>query len=459
MRDPPYVKTVGSSSRCYDRIVIPRPLRLITLVTLLACGQSAKPSLRNPAAIVQPGFGFSGGDAAVGVALPGVQPRTLWLFGDSLITGVADGKRLYHPDGLLRSIVFGNTIAIEDRTTSSTRSYARDAAGAVTDITRDVANDFVGQAFFDHAMLGLTRKTATTFLWPRGGTCIDCRDATPDNDRVLLGFGEVTFCDPSRDTQCTPLCGVMGEPVKEPCTNGIAPGETTVIVRIENPREIDPARWKVNAVRFESAIAWGAAFLEQNDSAGRWLYVYGTQRAATDFDLHVARVKADDALQPMTAEHAAVAHGVSAYVGVLEVRRHGELRYLLTYDGTHDHYFYLRTSTAPTHWADVTADTPRIDLVAIDPVLARIIDKRTQRGACSGDPHACAVSYHGKVIDALTTTDAHGPATLSFNYILPSDAAGAFDQLDVYRPRLGTVPLDHLEPWCTRAKQPCWHRR
>jgi hypothetical protein len=75
--------------------------------------------------------GWTGGDGAVGIQLPGAADRTLWIFGDSAVTALAaDGTRVYPNGSPLGNTVFGNTIAIQDSSTSPTPSaiefYARE---------------------------------------------------------------------------------------------------------------------------------------------------------------------------------------------------------------------------------------------------------------------------------------------------------------------------------------------
>jgi|GEM_PF-4347261 len=444
--------------------------------------------------------GWTGGDGAVSVPLPGARARTLWIFGDSLVTGYDAGarRRVSLPgEQALADTVFGNTIAIHDHAAEGEpariRFWARAVGPACTpvpgdapacppaDVTRLAEGSARGFGqFFDHKLLGLAVPAdEPRLLWPGDAACLDCDDEAAANDRLLLSFAEVRFCTPGPDDpSCSAICGLTA-PARPGarCDAGVAVS-SRVIARIENPRD-DPASWRGTSIRVAGEVPWHG-FLQDGDA----LYVYGSRPGPDGLpQLLVARAAPEDALQPSRwayrigdgwvaratppapSELAPVASGASG-ARVAKISRRGMARYVLIHDRPlFDHFVYVRVSTAPDRFPDVTAATPRLDLVSVDGALASLISaledaglcRRLPRGGVASDRH-CGLNYHTRAHPQLADSDAHGPSTLPFSYVLPygPDPGAPAASLDAYRPRFGSIPLDHVSPWCWAARRSCW---
>lgn len=433
--------------------------------------------------------GWTGGDGAVSIPLPGAPARTLWVFGDSLLTGYDPGTGA-RVGGRLQNAVFGNTIAVQQRADErDVRFYARKStwtcsgtpegaeACAVSDVTRGLDSD-PNQGYrqlLDHRMFGLSAAAAENrLLWPSGGgLCLDCANSRADDDRLLIGLAELAFCTPQPDDPgCLTMCGVTGGTTTGVCTSGIRP-YASVVARIDNPHAA-PSAWRGAALRASVDVQWGEAIVQE----GGQLYIYGKKRA-TDGEIAVARVARERVLeqtawsylaeggqfvarptQPPNASLRAAARGVG-WFSVSPVTRRGLTRHVLLSDSGFDHLLYVRVGSSPFAFPALGADTPRLDLASIDPTLEAIVSARRAAGTCrpgaAGDYRSCGVSYHHLAHPHLSLRDAEGISWLRFGYIVPAGPSPDEEPpMAYYRPRFSAIPLDALAPWCTAAKTPCW---
>jgi hypothetical protein len=449
--------------------------------------------------------GWTGGDGAIGIRLPDGSDRTLWIFGDSAMTGVdGNGLRVYFPGGAaLANTIFGNTIAIQDHSLDADpaqiRFYAREATAGCTalpgagstcpvaDVTR-LASDG-GQGFFeffDYRLLKLApHPSGAGFLWPSGGVCLNCDSGAIDDDRLLLSFTEIRFCNPTQDASCTPMCAFSGEPNPPTCTAGVNV-LGTVLGRIENPTAPLGA-WIGSSTRVAGPIAW-ASLLQD----GGTLYFFGTRdNPAPNPDLTklqkhqlvLAKAAVGDALNqsrwsywkggafvpsattpaPTTLDKVANVEGLPS---VTKITRHGESRFVLLNDNPFvDHFVYARVSaspTVPTSFPDVTPTTPRAEIAAFDRTLSNAIVFRPFFGSCPfpSTPNSyrtCGLNYHVLAHPHISFQDPQGISSLVFSYIIPQPVIpGPQNAIDTYRPKFGFLPLDNLRPWCSLANQPCW---
>lgn len=416
--------------------------------------------------------GWTGGDGAISIPLPG--GGTLWIFGDSYVSGwnSATQQRVFGP-GLLADVVFGTTIGVQEGASppdpASIRFYARTGAGEVSDITTGVVGNRI--AFFSHAMLGVEPPPgAISLLWPQGGACLSCEDPDPGNDRLAVSLVHLQMCNPQDGGEaCMPLC-LTG--ASESCTTGFR-FLSHVLARIENPR--DPvSEWRASTAHTgPSNVVWGASFVERPDG----LYIFGRR----DPDMVLARADVDDLLDQdawsfwdgsgwrpgsLLGTHApaTVAENVGAFFSVDEIARHGIQRFVLVH--THpvmDHFLFVRPSTSLTGWPPLSPKTTRLDLRSIDETLQATIDDDIRNGECDPasaggvpDYGRCGVSYHGLAHDQISRRDAHGIRRLVFSYIVPVSPSGSAADANYYRPRFGFVPLDRIDPWCNPAQSLCW---
>jgi hypothetical protein len=398
--------------------------------------------------------GWLGGDGAISVQLP-PGDGTLWIFGDSFISGYDPVTHQRIPiTATLADVVFGDTIGIQQGSSpsdpASIHFYARTYEGVISDVTTNVVG---GRAsFFDSTMLGLPPSPGT-FFWPQGGKCLFCADGNPDNDKIALAFTHVQFCNPQVDgNQCQALC-LSGLPADQ-CTTGvrILP---RVISRIENPR--DPMEsWQIHSIVLEGPdISWGSSFVE--DPHG--LYIFGVDTGG----LVLARVNPDDLLNQGRWEYWAkgrwgssleglvpVAENVGPLVSVDKIVRRGKTRWVLVYDHpVGDHYIYVRTTSDPTRWKPADKNTTtKVDLLQIDESLRKEIQISVAAGKCTPtNLQGCSISYHGLGHLHLSPRDNHGTSSLVLSYVIPYPPEDNSSNADYYHPRFYSIPLDSVKGW------------
>jgi hypothetical protein len=442
-------------------------------IALFSCADWPNWDLVFQRSSVEGSRGWTGGDGGISVRLPPGN-GTLWIFGDSYISGWNStiNERVFSATPTpITDVVFGTTIGVQRNTStadpSSIQFYARDGAGAVSNITTGVVGGRV--AFFNHAMLGLTGLPGA-FIWPQGGECLSCDDEDNSNDKLALGFSQFQFCDPNvGDPTCVSLCFVPQSPS---CTVGIRV-LSPIIARVENPR--DPVEsWQVSSVETGTpGTSWGASFVEEPDG----IYVYGAKHP----NMVLARTSKENLLNlnawsfwdgndwhigplPEGQSPAIVARDVGPVFTVDRIARNGITRWVLLYDHpVGDHFIFVRPSDSPKLWSDENAATTRLDLLSMDETLNRTVEAYVQNATCTVTPvngvmyyGGCGTSYHGMAHDHISFTDSNGIASLVFSYIIPYSPTQTNKDADYYRPRFGFMPLDFISPWCNPAIHQCW---
>ncbi|HEY6557539.1 MAG TPA: hypothetical protein VI072_09710 [Polyangiaceae bacterium] len=462
--------------------------------------------------------GWTGGDGGVAVPMPG--NRTLWIFGDSKISGYdsATGERTWSPPAVsLLDTVFGNTIGYQTNSSTPSASniqfYARTAAsGAVAQITSNVTVHH--GAYFNYATLNLSpppppQGHANIGLWPAGGTCLNC--SNPQQSALVLAFMDTITCSVSQaDPECLPLCGPPGCT----CAGQACPGGFKVVstaltkvtnMTTANGNPIDPTvtgagGWQVaNGVRIASDVLWGVSFVEAVVNGTNWIYIYGQERnfgtpQGLPQNLYLARATAASILTPSQwqfyktggtfqtstpppnkSQLQVVAANIGPFPSVSTITRRGITKHVLTYDDwAKDHFLYVRTSNSLTSWGAVDKFTPKADLAAMDSSIQTMQAVRYLRYVTDGDTvvepleckpwthngeddfRGCGVSYHGTAHPHISTTDAHGISALNFSYIVPNGHDDTNDSQAYYRPKFGFLPMDNLPDWCGAASQTCW---
>jgi hypothetical protein len=445
--------------------------------------------------------GWSGGDGAFGIRLPGGTDRTLWLFGDSLVTSIdANGNRVADKD--LPNVTFGNTIAIQDNSTSPAPDqihfYARTPgtdcnlvptrrivpACPVTDITR-ISNDYAlgFTQFFNHKLLNLDPlPSGAGFLWPTGAVCLNCDAGDTTDDKLLVSFDEWQPCDPSKDANCAARCAFTGADSGTACTGGVRM-LGSVLARVENPTAA-LSNWSVHSMRYPAGtMAWNS-FMQD----GSTLYIYGSRpnknkvinlAKAEKNQLVLAAVNVGSELDltqwtyriggkyvhystppaPSTLDKVAYVAGIPS---ITKLVRGGKTQFLLLHDNPFiDHFVYARVSSSLATWDDVTTTTPRAEISAFEKTLSDQLWIRPIYGYCSlpaapNDYRTCGLNYHALAHPHLSFSDGDGISALMFSYIIPQSLLpdGA-SSADVYRPKFGALPIDSLSPWCTTPNQ-CW---
>jgi hypothetical protein len=418
-------------------------------------------------------IGWTGGDGAISIALPGSGTRSLWLFGDSFLTG-------YDPSTDTRTstaTVFGTNIGLLTNSTSPDPanigfSMRNASTRSVMDVTSTTDTTTARSAFFDPTLVGVT-VAAGDLIWPNGGTCLNCDDGTTTNDRTLVSFVQVRGCTVGA-TGCIPLC--------TNCTSGVLL-VSNVIDTFTNPGSA-PSSWgrdgELNITN--PGVLWGQSFMV----TGGQMYIYGLRRTFVSstnikMDAVVARTTPANVLNQATwsywmggafqahsTEPAAstldiIAADVSPLFSVHEITRRGLTRYLLIHDHPGvDHFLFARTSLDPTSFQTIRPTTPRLDLSSIDStlgwdVLAEIVNgcpPQTINGV--PDYRACGLNYHSTGHQHLSTTDSFGISGFVFSYVVPHGFNDNGTNAEYYRPRFGIIPLDNMDPWCHSAGADCW---
>jgi hypothetical protein len=423
--------------------------------------------------------GWTGGDAAISVALPGAGDRILWVFGDSWVTGWNPDTDERVPSDFGVDLVAGTTIAIQSL------ASGRSAATALRhpsfwarhgSIPVGITHGALGiySAFFSHGVVGVDPVPGAR-LWPSSALCLDCED--PDGGELLLSFVEVKFCNPTRDgSGCVPLCGLIGTD-PEGCTVGIEVlGDVLSVV----PNAVSsPEFWSGSGARIGDDVRWGRAFLQVGDEVLIYGGVAADEPGTTD--LVLARAATGEVLDPSqwwfwttggwvqglqgSPHLALVAEDVGSVMSVHEITRRDLTAYLLVHaHPTRDHYLHVRLSESFDSWAPVDATTPRIDLSTMDPSLQAAAFGEFLAGDCSTDTppggfpdlRRCGKSYHGVGHEKISRRDALGIASLFFSYIVPHGTDPSRPTHgDYYRPKFGSIELDRLPPWCSAAGREC----
>jgi hypothetical protein len=435
--------------------------------------------------------GWTGGDGALSVELPGSDDRSLWIFGDSNVTGwdSEEELRIINPaHGGLADLVFGNTIGIvsgSSRISSRNAAfYARDSNRNVVDITTAATGSF--RAFFDHEMFGL-ENPGGALLWPQGeGLCLNCDDDSIANDKLLLSFAEVEICDINAGTAgCLDLCPLVSIPN---CDLGMI-SHSSVVVSVDNPNEA-LQDWEASVVQFPTKdIIWGASFILDGPN----IYVYGARKIALEvsaIDAVLAEVPANDVLTPESwryliegsYQHRAdvnsnpgeldqVAADVGGLFTVDKITRRGVTSWVLVHaHAVGDHFIYVRTSNARESFPAITPETPKLDLYSLDTSVQLAARVNEFLGSCKPvvangvkDYRSCGITYHGLAHDHISINDKEGISNLVVSYIVPT-LGNVFDEIGsvrgaYYRPKFALLPLDSLAPWCSIAGAECWQGR
>ena len=266
--------------------------RLAPLLALLvpACVQKPAEAVDWEAAFERTnGFGWSGGDAADSVPLPG--DRVLWIFGDSYVGNVANGQRKG------TEIRFGNTIAIQQNVSGSTAPEPQDmlfdwgppTSNGWLPISPELLSD---PAAPPSAKLALNEKLPL-FSWPLHGIVIE-------NDLVLFNM-------PVTSNGCE-VCGLFPFKVHGTVATvirgvnlpydqwGVRPGAGWDAGHQPQPKYLPQSRAAEN-LEDTTGLLWGSFVMrDPNDPAG--IYVYGHREANKMGSLVIARIpgvqRADD---------------------------------------------------------------------------------------------------------------------------------------------------------------------
>jgi hypothetical protein len=429
-----------------------------------------------------------GGDGAVSVALPG--GGLVWIFGDTEI-GDQDPDSGFKTN-LTYFPVFGNTVGyLPDAQVAHPEDeiefFARSSGPSETQppLERLDIVDITGQspdggffAYFHPEVLGIPEGGIglADILWPAGGICIDCEGTSPPSPRLILGFTRVEFIPMGENTFSTLVLG-------------------SHLVEVTN-LAAGPESWTATELTIDGslgAIDWGKSFVRQGDD----VLIYGSDGAG---NVHVARAPVSDLFDLTTWEVlvdggtwtdftstipddlAVVASGVGAIFTVDEITRGGVTRFALVHvHPVGDHMLFVRMSDDPTHWSELDAETPRLDLVSVDRSLEAAALKADGLVLCTdgtttcADPilecdltpengiidlDECALSYHGLAHPEISQRDLNGEiSNLTVSYVIPSPDLSDDDvesTLEYYVPRFAFVPLSSIEPWCPPASPYCW---
>jgi hypothetical protein len=270
-----------------------RPLALLLALIVASCApqRPAEAGEWNNLFERKEGFGWSGGDAATSIPLPG--NRTLWLFGDSYLSGIADGRR----DRV--EMRFGNTVAIQKNVAPGTPPTPADVR---FDWGPPDSNGWLPidpELLKDPAAPPSAARAAEQHLpvlsWPLHGMVIG-------NDLVL-------FSMPVTESECEP-CGLF--PFKVHGTTitvirgvnrpyeewGFRSGAGWDTAHKPRPRFVPHSRG-AEALDDATGLLWGT-FLMRDAKDPEVVYIYGHRDAKTERVLVVARVmgvkRADDLL-------------------------------------------------------------------------------------------------------------------------------------------------------------------
>jgi hypothetical protein len=227
------------------------------------------------------GFGWSGGDAADSVPLPG--NRILWIFGDSYVGGVAKGTRQS------TEFRFGNTIAIQQNVSGSTAPAPEDmffdwgprGSNGWLPIPRELLSDPAAPA---SAKLAL-EQNLPLFSWPLHG--------------IVVGDDLVLFNMPVTSNGCE-VCGLFPFKVHGTVATvirsvnlpydqwGVRPGAGWDAAHQPQPKFVPHAR-AAEALDDTTGLLWGS-FVMRDPSDPTGVYVYGHREANKLGSLVVARV-------------------------------------------------------------------------------------------------------------------------------------------------------------------------
>jgi hypothetical protein len=281
------------SANCFSYLnsAFLRGVPLLALVTS-ACVQKPAEAVDWGAAFERTdGFGWSGGDAADSVPLPG--DRILWIFGDSYIGKVAGGSR----EGT--EIRFGNTIAIQQNASGSTAPEPGDMSfdwgppdsNGWLPIPREMLSD---PAAPPSGKLAL-EKNLMLFSWPLHGIVVA-------NDLLLFNM-------PVTSTGCT-VCGLFPFKVHGTVATvirsvdlpydqwGVRPGKGWDAAHQPQPRFVPHSR-SAEGLEDTTGLIWGSFVMPDPSDPGA-VYVYGHREANKLGSLVIARVpgvqRADDLL-------------------------------------------------------------------------------------------------------------------------------------------------------------------
>lgn len=227
------------------------------------------------------GFGWSGGDAAYSVPLPGA--RTLWLFGDSYLSDVKDGQR-----GSVQ-LRFGNTIAVQESpgpdTAPSASTMRFDWASADSNgwlpIDRRILEDPMAPPSAAEALA----RGLPVLSWPLHG--------------IVVGHDAVLFHVPVTSASCE-KCG--------PFSFKVHGSVASIVGGVDRPYEDWGFRsgegWRDDHAPATEVVPWSRAATRLDDPGGLFwgtfvmpdpdtkdaMYVYGHRQEGGSGTLVVARV-------------------------------------------------------------------------------------------------------------------------------------------------------------------------
>lgn len=257
---------------------------LLAFTLLVAgCGSSVPAPADDWDAMFQhsAGFGWSGGDAATTVPLPG--NRILWLFGDSYLSDVQAGRRTNI------ELRFGNTIAIE-------RNAKPEAAPRASDMAFDwAATNSNGWLPINQAVLedpamppsgAIARMMKLPVLsWPLHGT-------VTGTDLVLFNAVVTPFdcvsCRPFSFKVHGSVASVIAHVDRPYGDWGFRSGEGWQTGREPEQRFVPWSR-AAPALEDTQNLLWGT-FVMKEPTEPTTLYVYGSHETLGARDLVIARV-------------------------------------------------------------------------------------------------------------------------------------------------------------------------
>jgi hypothetical protein len=438
--------------------------------------------------------GWTGGDGGYSVPLPGSGNRTLWLLGDSWVTGwdTSTGMRINSGPQALGDLSFGTNIGYQTNTRnvdpSTIRFWARNAS---TQVATDITTGQRGPLFSGYFSSASVNSTLSdTRVWPGGGYSPSVDDPTSTDTRVLLGFFEWSPSGCSNPPFCIGGIQLHNAYVGTIANTSGDPGGTGSTGT--NPWKLTPSP------ALPLGILWGQAFLLDQGT----YYIYGIRYnpgTRLTWDLVVAKATTAAAVTTPsswryltttgwvtgfptsnTSVYQAVARDVGHLVTVQKVVRTGCsttpgdscTRYVLSHDHSapdrtgRDHFAYFRISDNPTSWPAISAATPRLDLLSIDRTARKDAEDADASTPCARsldgvkvDYGTCGTTYHVLGHKDLSTSDANGISSYVFSYVVPwggvNQTTGA-QHSDFYRPKFAFVPLSTLKPWCTVSGVACW---
>lgn len=257
-----------------------RGLLAICLLLTAGCGGAApfEATEWNPVFQRSSGYGWSGGDAASSIPLPGA--RTLWLFGDSMLGDVTDGRRIHY------EVRFGNTIAIQSHVAPSTiprpEDFRFDWGPADSNGWLPLKPQVLEDPTAPPSAAVARAQNLLLLSWPLHGVTIG-------KDVVIFTMPVTPFSC----TKCTFPFKVHGSTttvihgVDRPYEQwGVRPGAGWIPENAPSPVFVPHSR-AAPALEDPTGLIWGTFVLPARDGT---LYVYGSRQQGADISLVVARL-------------------------------------------------------------------------------------------------------------------------------------------------------------------------